>query len=81
MVTYQSMEILCWCSHIDVFRLWHQYVYTFEWFCVGLNKFTTNGVNMAMTHTKIKEKKRKKSTKPTYSACGLDRRLVWHTWR
>ena len=55
--TYQSMEISCWCSHIDVFRLWHQYAYTFEWFCVGLNQFATNGVNMAMAHTNIKERK------------------------
>ena len=57
MVTYQSMEILCWCSHIDVFRLWRQFVYTFEWFCVRLNPFATNGVNMATTHTKMKERK------------------------
>ena len=53
------MEILCWCSHIDVFRLWRQYVYTFEWFCVGLNQVATNGVNMAMAHTEIKGKKNK----------------------
>ena len=56
------MKISCWCSHIDVFRLWRQYVYTLEWFCVGLNQFGTNGVNMAKTHTEMKEKKKGRQT-------------------